>query len=132
MSKLGNLDRFQDGPTAARRKHNDVVHTVNYLMRKANEEVIVARAGGRQIRNAYCKTDAGSGSTIVCYLDMDGLNDAETNEVTVTCTLIEATDLDACFPTLKDGTMMPVWKDTSGETAVWRSLWWFQGYEECA
>ena len=43
MSKLGNLDRFQDGPTAARRKHNDVVHTVNYLMRKANEEVIVAR-----------------------------------------------------------------------------------------
>ena len=46
MSKLGNLDRFQDGPTAARRKHNDVVHTVNYLMRKANEEVIVARASG--------------------------------------------------------------------------------------
>jgi len=88
--------------------------------------------GGSQIRNAYCKTDAGSGDTIDCYLDEDGLNDAETNEVTVTCTLIEATDLEDCFPTLSDGTMMPVWKDTSGETAVWRSLWWFQGYEECA
>ena len=44
MAKIGNLDGFQDGPTAARRKHNDVVHTVNYLMRK-NEEVVIARQG---------------------------------------------------------------------------------------
>ena len=79
--------------------------------------------GGTGIRKAYCKAAAGSGSTIACYLDTDGTGE----EVTVTCTLIQASNLSSCFPTLADGTMMPVWKD--GDT--WRSLWWFQGEEEC-
>jgi len=83
--------------------------------------------GGTGIRNAFCKAAAGTGSTIACYLDTDGLNEAEDNEITVTCTLINATNLSGCFPTLADGTRMPVWKD--GDT--WRSLWWFQGNEEC-
>jgi len=79
--------------------------------------------GGVGIRKAYCKTAASTGATIVCYLDTDGTGE----EITVTCTLIQATNLNACFPSLADGTMMPVWKD--GDT--WRSLWWFMGYEEC-
>ena len=65
------------------------------------------RGGGRQVRMAYCKTAAGSGDTIVCYLDQDGLNAAEDNDVTVHCTLIGATDLSSCFPTLTDGLPMP-------------------------
>jgi hypothetical protein len=48
-------------------------------------------------------------------------------EVTVTCTLIGSSNLNACFPTLAISTMMPVWKDGD----VWRSLWWFQAHEEC-
>lgn len=80
-------------------------------------------SGGTGIRKAYCKTAAGTGATIACYLDTDGTGE----EVTVTCTLIQASNLSSCFPTLADGTMMPVWKD--GDT--WRSLWWFYGKEPC-
>ena len=85
------------------------------------------RGGGRPIRMAFCKTAAGSGNTIICYLDVDGTGE----EVTVRCTLIGVTDLSGCFPTLIDGLGMPVFWDYSYETPCWRSLWWFQGKEAC-
>lgn len=125
-----------------------------------------AGGGGTPNRNAWCAADAGSGKTIVCWLDVDA-SEAETweegmydkdgivthedsawisteddndgepgdderwrliEEITVHCTLIGTSKLVDCFPTLEIGVgPMPVWKDG----ATWRSLWWFQGHEEC-
>ena len=87
----------------------------------------IGTTAGTEIRMAFCKTAAGSGNTIVCYLDTDATGE----EVTVWCTLIDATNLNECFPTLVDGVGMPVFWDYSYSTPCWRSLWWFQGKEEC-
>lgn len=127
MAKRGNIQKFYSGPSSISR-HNDTIHTVNFLTRKGDEELVISRrrtSGGGVIRNAYCKVAASTGATIVCYLDTDATGD----EITVTCTLIGTTNLNECFPTLSDGTMMPVWYDNAGE--VWRSLWWFQKKEAC-
>lgn len=126
----------------------------------------VVAVEGTPNRNAWCAADAGSGKTIVCWLDVDA-SEAETweegmydkddivthedsawlsteddndgepgdderwrliEEITVHCTLIGTSNLVDCFPTLEIGVgPMPVWKDG----ATWRSLWWFQGHEEC-
>ncbi len=85
--------------------------------------------GGRPIRKAFCSENAGSGNTIAAYLDIDELNEAEDNDITVTCTLIGSSNLNECFPTLSTGVMMSVWWDAADE--LWRSLWWFQAHEEC-
>jgi hypothetical protein len=122
-TKRGNIDRFSGGQAAMQTKLNQLVHTVNFLLRQNKIDIIPRVRATSGIYKAYCKTAAGSGSTIVCYLGTDGTGE----EVTVTCTLIQASNLSSCFPTLADGTMMPVWRD--GDT--WRSLWWFQGNEEC-
>lgn len=82
-----------------------------------------ARLGGA-IKRAYCKTNAGSGSTIVCYLGID----ATGTEITVNCDLFEATDLSACLPLLTDGKAIPVYK--VGDN--WYCAWWFSGTEDCA
>jgi len=166
--KIGQLEHFRDGTRSANRKINNLVHTVNYLMRRGQQDTPFVRGGGAgtPIKKAFCKAAASTGATIVCYKDVDftsgsaynsettydkddfctnggytwrSLKDDNTGntpaesgfwtnaEITVYCTLIQATNLSDCFPTLADGTMMPVWKD--GDT--WRSLWWFQGNEEC-
>lgn len=80
-------------------------------------------ASSSGIRWAFCKNNAGSGSTIACYLDTNIVGE----EITVHCDLITATNLSDCFPTLEIGQRMPVAKE--GDT--WRSLWWFQGNEAC-
>ena len=36
--KLGNLDKLKDGPTSANAKLNNLVHTVNYLMRLSRKK----------------------------------------------------------------------------------------------
>lgn len=80
---------------------------------------------GTNIRKAYCLTDAGSGNIITCALDTYGSG----IEVPVFCELIGASALADCFPTLSVNTMMPVWYDH--RDFRWRSLWWFQGHEQC-
>ena len=80
--------------------------------------------GGTLIRNAFCKNDAGGGKYIQVYLDTNLTGE----QVNVECTLIGATDLSQCFPTLTEGVRIPVWFDSTH----WRCLWWFQGYDVCA
>jgi hypothetical protein len=77
-------------------------------------------------RRAFCKTDAGSGGTIVCYLDTDETG----QEVTVTCKLSRANNLNECFPLLQNGEEIAVYFDSN--TATWRSFITFIGQEACA
>jgi hypothetical protein len=66
-------------------------------------------------RRAFCKTAAGSGSTIVCYLDTDTTG----QEIIVYCNLHEeGENLSSCAPLLADGDMMLVFYDVDR----WRSL----------
>lgn len=80
--------------------------------------------GGTGDRTAYCKTAAGSGSTIVCYLDTDTTG----AEVTVYCYLINETNLSGCKPTLTDGQPIPV----SYYAGQWRCSWPFTGAQACS
>ena len=59
-----------------------------------------------------------------------GVDDGWVNiQVVVFCSVIGEAGLADCFPTLSAGTMMPVWYDN--RDGKWRSLWWFQGHEQC-
>ena len=167
MSKLGNIQKFTQGQTSVVNRQNETIHTVNYLMRKPQQEIIVSRRLGRSsgARAAYCKAAASTGATITCYLDYDATDAvawstgtyskddivtysgkswrsiednntsvpgvdgwAEISEITVNCELFEATNLSACFPSLLEGSRMPVYM-SGGD---WYSFWWFHGHEECA
>lgn len=58
-----------------------------------------------EIRDAYCKVNAGTGSTLACYLDIDGTG----KEVTVHFTLLGGiTNLSDAHLSLVDGTPIPV------------------------
>ena len=74
-------------------------------------------------RIAYCKTDAGAGSTIVCYLDED---DSDT-EITVNCNISGGSNLNAAIRRLEDGDRMIVAKIG----ANWYCEEGFQGSEDC-
>lgn len=76
-----------------------------------------------RIRSAFCKTDAGSNSTIVCYLDTDTTGD----EITVNCVICGGTALNEAFPRLADGTRLFVFNDDD----TWRALQIFQASETC-
>jgi hypothetical protein len=75
--------------------------------------------GGSCIRHAYCKTAAGSGSSIVCHLDTDTTG----TEITVNCHLFEATNLSDCIPLLTDGKRIPIYQVDN----AWYCCWWFNG-----
>jgi hypothetical protein len=76
------------------------------------------------MRTAYCKVDAGTGDTIVCYLDKD----ATGKEITVYCRLFEgATNLSECAPLLADGDDIDVYYDG----AKWRCPYPFIKSEDC-
>lgn len=53
-------------------------------------------------RIAYVKTDAGAGSTIVCFLDTD----ATGTEITCTCSIVNGTALNSAISRLEDGDMV--------------------------
>jgi len=56
---------------------------------------------------AYCKNDAGSGSTTICYLDTDGTGE----EITVYCSIAQGgLDLNEAEPRLINGNWMLVEK----------------------
>jgi hypothetical protein len=76
------------------------------------------------MRTAYCKLDAGTGSTIECYLD----NDSFGKEITVHCRLFEgAANLSECAPLLADGDCIDVYYDGS----KWRCPYPFIKSEDC-
>jgi len=79
------------------------------------------RAG---LRNAYCKTDAGEGSTIVCYLDVDGTG----TEITVNCDISNGNDLNTATRRLKNGNRLAVYKIGSS----WYAAEGFDTDEECS
>ena len=64
-------------------------------------------ASSAAIHKAFCKVDAGSGSTIVCYLDVDATGD----EITVGFPIAQGgTTVNTAVPRLKDGDMLFVYK----------------------
>jgi len=73
------------------------------------------RAGGAGNRKAFAKTAAGSGNTIVCYLDTDSHDPAD--EITVTIEICGGSNLNAALPRLEDGTLLTVWNDAG----TWRN-----------
>lgn len=75
------------------------------------------------IHNTYCKTDAGEGSTIVCYLDTDGTGD----EITVHCSISGGSDLNAAIRRLEDGDRIAVYKIGS----TWYAAEGFQASTDC-
>ena len=60
--------------------------------------------GGASVHKAYCKADAGTGTTIVCYLDTDLIGD----EITVDCDISNGIDLNAATRRLKLGDRLMV------------------------
>lgn len=81
------------------------------------------QANADRPRLAYCKTDAGAGSTIVCYLDTDGTG----TEITVNCNISGGSNLNAALRRLEDGDRMIVAKIG----ANWYCKEGFQGSEDC-
>jgi len=76
------------------------------------------------IHKAYCKTDAGAATTIVCYLDTDGTG----KEITVTCTIAGSGNLNQAEPHLTDGLEIEVWNDNG----TWKPVGQiFQHREPC-
>lgn len=82
------------------------------------------QANADRPRRAYCKTDAGAGTTIVCYLDTD----ATGTEITVHCSIHNGANLNAALPRLEDGKWIMVTK--IGTTWYCESP--FAGSEDCA
>ncbi len=62
-------------------------------------DLIINGSIGGAIRVAFVKTTPTTGNEVVVYLDVDTTGE----EVTVTCSIVDETDLDASTPTLTDG-----------------------------
>jgi len=69
-----------------------------------SDDLLVVRRLDAALRKAYCKNDAGTGSTIACYLDTD-----ETGpEITVNCNISGGSNLNEAIRRLKDGNRLLV------------------------
>lgn len=88
-----------------------------------NDIVVRMSASGSDTRKAFCKVAAGASSTIVCYLDTDTTGE----EVTVTCNVVPASNLNEAAPRLADGTPIFV-KMVNG---TWECVQTFIGSEDC-
>lgn len=75
------------------------------------------------IRKAYCKNNAGAGTTIVCYLDTDltGI------QKTVNCSIVGGSALNAAIPRLEIGDIIYV----TCIGGAWHCLTVFQTTENC-
>lgn len=81
---------------------------------------------GTTIHKAFAKAAAGTGSTIVCYLNED--TGEEEDEITVTCEIVDGADLNEAAPRLNDGTLLWVTYDNG----TWRHVGLpFNGTEDC-
>jgi len=77
------------------------------------------QANADRTRIAYCKTDAGSGKTLVCFLDKDSTG----TEITVHFAIAQGgTDLNEAAPRLKDGDPVYVQKINDGTNDYWRCI----------
>jgi len=107
ISKLNNLIRAVrelqnfsgDGIITAKKTPTGYVIGINF-----NQLITRMPDSRKVVRKAYCKTDAGAGTTLACYLDSDDSND----EVTVNFNTTNGTALNACLPPLSDGDMILV------------------------
>ena len=126
------IRNFTTGNNKTKNRLNEIVketNKVNLLSQSVKRETINRipwlrnTGGGSGIRHAYCKTAAGAGNTIVCYLDTNLTGE----EVTVTCHLFESASLSSCVPLLTAGKVIPVYR--AGD--YWYCLWWFSGTENC-
>lgn len=143
---IGDKDTFSGGSKSARDKLNrlrsdttavgnirgdNLIHVVSnqsgysftFDVQKLISMLPTASLGASGLRLAYCKTAAGTGSTIVCYLDTDTTG----QEITVNCILFESSNLNTCKPTLTDGQAIPVFQ----VGANWYCAWWFMLGEAC-
>ena len=75
---------------------------------------IPLEAAGGETRQAYCKTNASTGDTIVCYLDTDGTGE----EKTVYFNMIGTSNINECWPHLLDGSPISVYYDS--HDSKWR------------
>ena len=122
-----NLAEFDPEPTyVSHLKANDLILAWKFTDDEGNIRWIgvpFRQANADRPRIAYCKTDAGAGTTIVCYLDTDGTG----TEITVNCSIMNGTDLNAAVPRLEDGGVLLVTK--VGDT--WWAIHPFNGSEDC-
>jgi len=107
--------RFEQAAKLERQTSPDIVQQTGAVRRQG-------------LRRAFCKTPAGSGSTIVCYLDKDGSGD----EITVYCDIVgwsppETPALNSALPRLEDGTPLTVWNNNG----TWHCLTLFQVSRDC-
>lgn len=99
-------------------KHNGL----RQLFRRRNKG-----GGGSVGRRAFCMTAAGGGDTIACYLDTD-----ETGvEITVTCNIVNGSDLSAAVPRLTAGLEIPVKQSPVDGELQWVCEWPFLGSKDC-
>lgn len=91
------------------------------LIRRAIQPSVIG------VRKAFCKEDAGEGNTIAAYLDTDETG----QEVTVTCTIANGSDLNEAVPVLTDGLEIPVHRDIVEGEVVWKCYWPFEGSKDC-
>ena len=102
--------------------------TVEQVKREVNKNPLRIDPPGignkrAMVHVAYCKDDAGSGSTITCYLDVDSTGE----EITVNCHICGGSALNAAVPRLADGDEMLV----SLMDGNWYCLTVFQTTEDC-
>jgi hypothetical protein len=143
------LDEFKQGPPGLIRRINELVRMCKQVWNMRGDGTITVRrgengivvgldinqllpkipkvAGGTatDVRTAFCKTDAGGGAAIYCYLDTDHTGE----EVLVMCQICGGTNLNSAFPRLSNGDRIFVIE--KGDPASWWALQVFQATEDC-
>ena len=131
IARFRRLERGKDSISAA--EWNALVTMVENLYRGSMSDGIMDSTGfhprrrptPQNVRIAYCKTDAGTGSTLQCFLDTDGSG----QEVTVHFQLLGGiTNLSDGHLSLVDGTWVPVMAIEN----EWRCIVPIEGTEDCS
>jgi hypothetical protein len=114
--KLPLAEELKDPNTKSfMKRHTDILDRAWRLLRDGlvtnetnitNNTTNITTIQGEQARLAYCKTDAGAGTTLVCYLDTDATGDEET----VNFNISNGSALNAATPRLNDGDRIVVVK----------------------
>jgi len=149
---INNINKFKGSNKQAVKKLNDIATAAGALRQLQGDGIINVKATGSgyaialdvprlftllplykrgassgsvDIRTAYCIDNAGTGSTINCYLDEDS---SESEAVTVYCRLFEgASNLSDCAPRLMSHDPIDVFYDGT----QWRCLYPFTYTEAC-
>ena len=122
-----NLAEFDPEPTyVSHLKANDLILAWKFTDDEGGIRwvgVPFRQANADRPRLAWCKDDAGAGTTIDCYLDADGIGTV----IEVNCSIMNGTDLNAAVPRLEDGKVILVTK----VGATWWAIHPFNGSEDC-